>query len=112
MRKRFEVIFLEEVVDFLERLNLKEREKIIYNIEKSQFISDPTLFKKINSTIWEFRTIYNQKCFRILAFWHKSKEENVLVIATHCFLKKTNKTPNKEIEKAEKIQSVYISHHS
>jgi len=105
-------MFLQEAMDFLNGLETKERVKIIYNINKSQFTIDVSLFKKININIWEFRTIYNKKCFRILAFWDLKNLENKLVIATHGFIKKSNKTPNKEIEKAEKIRSEYLTAHS
>ena len=43
--------------------------------------------------------------FRMLAFWDKT--QNALVIATHGFIKKSQKTPLKEIEKAEQIMRKY-----
>ena len=55
-----------------------------------------------NSEIWEFRTLYNKTAYRLFAFWDKDKE--TLVIATHGIIKKTQKTPSKEIEKAEAIK--------
>jgi phage-related protein len=41
----------------------------------------------------------------MLAFWGKT--QNALVIATHGFIKKSQKTPLKEIEKAEQIMRKY-----
>jgi phage-related protein len=59
-------------------------------------ITDNELFKKLEGTeIWEFRTLYNNIKYRLLAFW--DTEEETLVIATHGFIKKTQKTPAKEI---------------
>lgn len=46
MDKNFDVIFLEQALDFLENLNLKSRQKIYYNIDKAKFGLDPKLFKK------------------------------------------------------------------
>lgn len=93
---------------FLDNLGEKERSKIYYNIRKSQFINDNELFKKLNDTIWEFRTLYNSKTYRLFAFWDKSKKNDTVVISTHGILKKTQKTPTKEIEKAENIREEYF----
>ncbi len=88
----------------------KVREKIISNIRKSTFVLDPDLFKKLDDTdIWEFRTFYNKTKYRLLAFWDKDDKINTLVIATHGFIKKTQKTPPKEIAKAEEIRKAYFN---
>ena len=108
MKKNFDVELLEEVQAFLENLDEKERNKIYYNIRKAQYINDNELFKKLNDNIWEFRTLYNSKTFRLFAFWDKSKKNDVVVISTHGILKKTQKTPSKEIEKAENIRIEYL----
>ena len=57
---KFRVQFLDEANEFLEEVNEKTREKIIYNIRKSQVINDDELFKKLNSDIWEFRTLHRK----------------------------------------------------
>ena len=68
------------------------------------------LFKKLDDTdIWEFRTFYNKTKYRLLAFWDKDDKINTLVIATHGFIKKTQKTPLKEIAKAEEIRKDYFN---
>jgi len=108
MKKKFEVEFLEEAQAFLESLEEKERNKIYFNLRKAQYVNDNELFKKLNDNIWEFRTLYNSKAFRLFAFWDKSKNNNTIVISTHGILKKTQKTPTKEIEKAEKIRKEYF----
>lgn len=104
--KRFDVELLPEVQDFLEKLDEKAREKIYYNIRKAQFVNDAELFKKLNENIWEFRTLYSGKAYRLFSFW--DERENQLVIATHAIIKKTQKTPQKEIEKSEKIRKEYL----
>lgn len=97
-----------EAIDFLEKLDNKSREKIYYNLRKSQFIYDNELFKKLNEYIWEFRTLYNGKSFRMFAFWDRIDGIETVVIATHGLVKKTQKTPQKEIEKAEEIRRNYF----
>jgi len=105
---KFTVEFLPEAVEFMSNLDQKAREKIYFNIKKSQVISDIELFKKLNADIWEFRTLYNGIAYRLFAFWDKTKKSETLVIATHGIFKKTNKTPAKEIEKAERIREQYL----
>ena len=46
MEERFNVEFLDEAVNFLESLEEKAREKIIYNIYKARVTQDNELFKK------------------------------------------------------------------
>ena len=108
MDKKFDVIFLEEAIEFLESVHEKSREKIIYNIDKASYINDPKLFKKLNDLIWEFRTLYKKKQYRLLAFWDKEDKNETLVIATHGFVKKTSKVSKSEIEKAEDIRTKYF----
>ena len=108
MKQRFEVILLDEVWELFDTIDEKTRLKIIYNIDKSTFQNDPELFKKLDNEIWEFRTKYNKSHYRIFAFWDKSDNKKTLVIATHGILKKTDKTPIKEIEKAKSMMKQYF----
>ena len=108
MDYKFKVEFLEPVLEFLENLEPKSREKILYNIWKSRSVNDNELFKKLKGEIWEFRTLYNKTYFRIFAFWDKTEKVETLVLATHGIIKKTGKTPEKEIEKAENIRLKYF----
>ncbi|HET8837704.1 MAG TPA: type II toxin-antitoxin system RelE/ParE family toxin [Flavobacteriaceae bacterium] len=107
MKQKFDIELLPEAIEFLEKLDDKTREKIYYNIKKSQFVNDKKLFKKLNDFIWEFRTLYKSKSYRLFSFWDKSDGKESLVIATHGILKKTQKTPSKEIRRAEKIREQY-----
>lgn len=108
MKSNFEIELLPEAVDFLENLDDKTREKIYYNIKKSQFVKDNELFKKLNDFIWEFRTLYNSQAYRLFSFWDKIEGNEILVVATHGIIKKTQKTPTKEIRKAEEIRRQYL----
>ncbi len=112
MKKKFEVDFLEEAIDFIESLEEKSREKILYNVRKVQIINDPELLRKLNGHLWEFRTRYNKKQYRLLAFWDKVDDGKTLVIATHGFIKKANRTPRREIKRAEEIRRDYFEHKS
>jgi mRNA-degrading endonuclease RelE of RelBE toxin-antitoxin system len=69
--QRFEVDLLPEASEFLDKLEKKARNEIYYNIRKAQFVNDNELFKKLNESIWEFRTLYNGKAYRLFAFWDK-----------------------------------------
>ena len=109
-KAKFKIVYSKEADDFLNQLPQKVRDKIIYNIAKSKYVIDPELFKKLENTdIWEFRTLYNKTQYRLLAFWDKASEVSTLVIATHGFVKRTQKTPPKEITKAEEIRKIYFN---
>ena len=105
MTERFKVRFLEEAAGFLDNIDGKAREKIIYNVRKAQVINDNSLFKKLSGETWEFRTLFNRTNYRLFAFWDKP---DTVVISTHGIVKKTDKTPRKEIEKAEKLRLLYF----
>ena len=103
--KRFDVLFLDEARDFLLGLSKEEQAEILADIRTATTLINSTLFKKLNKDIWEFRSKYNGRQFRMLAFWDKTQK--AMVIATHGFVKKTQKTPQKEIERAEQIMKNY-----
>ena len=108
MTAKFKVQFLEDATNFLEEIDEKAREKIIYNIRKAQVINDNELFKKLNSEIWEFRTFYKKSKYRLFAFWDKFESVDTIVIATHGLIKKTDKTPATDLEKAERLRRQYF----
>ena len=105
---KYAIIFLEWAKEFLDTLDDKTRRKVIYNVWKSRDVNDPELFKKLEGNIWEFRIKFLTKQIRLLAFWDKTEKKETLVVATHGFIKKTQKTPKSEIEKAEKIRKQYF----
>jgi mRNA-degrading endonuclease RelE of RelBE toxin-antitoxin system len=109
MNKLFEVIFLDEAFEFLKGLDRKHYEKILYNIRKAQTQQDPELFKKLNSEIWEFRTVYQGIQYRLLAFWDKTSNTQTLVISTHGIIKKRSKIPENEIQKANEQRTRYFA---
>ena len=108
MKPKFEVIFLEQAIDFMASLDTKTKKKVYYNIDKAKLENDPKLFKKLSGEIWEFRTKYNGLQYRLLAFWDKTDNSETLVISTHGIVKKTDKIPKADIEKATKIRAEYF----
>ena len=109
MNKRFEIELLDEAFEFLQSLERKHYEKILYNIRKAQVENDPGLFKKLDDDIWKFRTTYQGLKYRLLAFWDKTSVTETLVISTHEFIKKRSRVPAQEIEKAIQIRTKYFA---
>ena len=105
---KFKVEFLEEAAEFLDSLDEKVRDKIIYNITKAQFSNNKELFKKLTDEIWEFRTLFNKTHYRLFAFWDKSEKTETVVISTHGLIKKTDKTPQSDLDKAERLRKRYF----
>ena len=105
---RFRVVLYRDADAFLRRIDEKASRKIKDNIYKASLCLDPVLLKKLTGEIWEFRTLHAKTQYRLLAFWDKQEYSNTLVIATHGFVKKTGKTPKKEIDKAMKIMKLYF----
>lgn len=70
-KRKFEILYSEEIDRFLSLLPEKAKRKIMYNIELvAGGVVDKELFKKLGDTdIWEFRTLFAGVCYRILAFW-------------------------------------------
>lgn len=105
---KLRIEFLDMAREFFSSLPEKVQQKITYNflkIEGGEINKD--IFKKLEDTeIWEFRTLFNGKCYRFFAFWDTELE--ALIVATHGIVKKTQKTPKKEIKKAEAIRKEYF----
>lgn len=105
---KFKVEFLEDAADFLESVDEKVRDKIIYNITKARYSNDKELFKKLTDEIWEFRTLYSKTHYRLFAFWDKTDKTDTVVISTHGLIKKTDKTPQGDLDKAERLRNAYF----
>jgi len=106
--RKFDVIILGEVWDLLDTVDEKSKDKILYNIDKAKYVNDPELFKKLDDLIWEFRTKYKKTYYRLFSFWDKTDKTETLVVATHGIIKKTDKIPKIEIEKAKAIMKQYF----
>jgi len=104
----FETRFLEEAEKFIAGLDPKAVRKVFYNIDLAEQTNNPELFKKLHKDIWEFRIRFAGKQIRLLAFWDKTNDRNTLVFATHGFIKKVDKIPANEIERAINIRIKYF----
>jgi phage-related protein len=105
----FKTKLLEEADLFMQTLDEKSRKKVLFNIRVAEQTNDPGLLKKLNNNIWEFKTKFLKQQIRILAFWDKTDKIETLVLASNGFIKKTSKTPKKEIERAERIRKEYFA---
>ena len=88
------------VLSYLENLNIKDRAKVLKYIEflrinKGQL--DEPYTKHIRGKIRELRIDFGRNRHRIFFFTFINKN----IILLHAFLKKTTKTPEAEIYKAE-----------
>lgn len=95
--------------EFIAQLDSKTVKKIFYNIDLAEQTNDPKILKKLQQDIWEFRTKFAGLQIRLLAFWDKTDNKETLVIATHGFVKKVDKVPANEIERAVKLRAKYFS---
>ena len=104
----FKTQFLEDANKFIASLDKKAAIKVLYNIDLAEKSNDPKRFKKLQKNIWEFRTKFGELQIRLLAFWDKEVETETLVFATHGFIKKVDKVPANEVERAINIRKKYF----
>ncbi len=96
------------VEEFLERLPDKQAQKVawVLRIIRDLDFVPKEYFKKLVSTdLWEVRVQIGSNAIRILGFF----EGNNFIVLTNGFLKKTQKTPKKEIELAAKRMKEYLN---
>ena len=108
-KRKLKIALTDKAREFIGSLPEKVQKKITYNLLKVEGGEiNEKLFKKLeNSEIWEFRTLFNDICYRLFAFW--DTEIGALIVVTHGIVKKTQKPPQKEIEKAEAIRKEYFN---
>ena len=94
--------------DFLDTLSAKQAQKVtwVLNIIEELEIIPGQYFKKLVNTddIWEVRVKIGSNIFRLLGFFDGSK----VVVLSHAFQKKTQKTPRQAIQLAEKRKDDYF----
>jgi phage-related protein len=95
--------------EFFEKQRDKVKAKIIWTldlIEEVQKVPE-TYLKHMENTdgLYEIRVQFGSDIFRIFCFFDDGK----LVVLANGFQKKTQKTPQKEIDKALKIKAEYES---
>ena len=96
------------VQEFLNSLDIKMRVKMLRSVELLEELG-PTLrmpySENISNDIFELRAKVGSDISRVLYFFFVGKK----AILTNGFIKKTDKTPVSEIEKAEKYRKEYLS---
>ena len=90
---------------FMETLSEKAQEKIQYGLLllKSQDRLSSKFVRYLREELYELRTEYNGNIYRVFFIFDKGQ----IVVLFNGFQKKTQKTPNQEIEKALKIKEAY-----
>lgn len=101
----------EVVMEFLQSLPPKHRAKVFHEIdlleEFGTELKEPYV-KHINGEIWELRVKFSSDISRIFYFaWERDT-----FVLLHGFLKKTQKTPPREIEIAKNRAEDYKYRHS
>jgi len=104
--------YKEYFVNFYKAQDNKVQEKIEYVLDLVRFERKvPKKFFKFlddSDGIYEVRVLTTFKSIRILCFFDKGN----LVVLTNCFVKKTKKTPKREIKLAEKLKKEYFKNKS
>jgi phage-related protein len=107
---RRELIFYKEVFwDFYNVLDLKAQRKVewILGLVRDLPIIPANYFKSIQGEIglYEIRVQSGSMAFRIFCFMNNQRG----IVLLNGFIKKTNRTPRREIDKAVKLKSDYIN---
>ena len=102
------VLYKDNFREFYIAQDKKVQENIEYVLDLVRFEKQVPVkfFKYLDNTsgIYEIRVLTTFKNIRILCFL----DQGELVVLTNCFLKKTQKTPLKEIEKSERLKKKYL----
>jgi len=106
-----EIIFWGDYfISFYVQQDFKVRGKILYVLWMVQHTEQvPQKFLKClkdSDGLYEIRISTTFKEIRILSFF----DDKQLIVLVNCFLKKTRKTPKKEIELAQKLRREYFSY--
>lgn len=95
-------------VDFYESQEPKVQEKIEYVLDLVRFERQvpKKFFKSLENTdgIYEVRVITTFKSIRIFCFF----DDGNIVVLANCLVKKTQKTPRKDINLAQRLKKEYL----
>jgi phage-related protein len=96
------------IQDFLDSLPGKVAQKVtwVLSLLEDLDVVPSSYFKKLIGTeeIWECRIQFGSNAYRIFCFF----VDNSVVVLTHGFTKKSQKTPKSEIEKAEAYRRDFL----
>ena len=110
MKKPIEIALTDEADEFVAQLPPAVRREFAKAFEKTEAGHQGDWFKKLSSTkeLWEFSVDGPNHTYRLFAFWDSRGETETLIICTHGLDKKTHKTPQADIAKAERIRQAYF----
>ena len=96
------------VEKFIRSQNKQTQAKILATLQFLEETDRPPhhIFQKMTGTrdLWEVRVKHDSNIYRLLCFFDGEQ----IIILTHAFQKKTQKTPRKEIDTAEKRKADYL----
>ncbi len=94
--------------DFLDSLSAKQARKVawVLSLVEELEVVPKQYFKKMINTedLWEVRVRMGSNIFRLLGFFDGAK----IVVLSHAFQKKTQKTPKRAIKLAEERKTDYF----
>lgn len=97
------------VEEYLDSLTSKQAQKVAWVLQLVETLPliPKQYFKKLEGTddIWEVRIDQGGNTFRLLGFFEKGN----LVILTNGFTKKSQRTPETEIDIAQQLKAEHIS---
>jgi phage-related protein len=106
-RKRQLFFYKDYFNDFYDKQTTKVQRKILWTLKVIEDLEriPEIYFKHLEGTngLFEIRVQSGSDIFRIFCFF----DDNNLVVIGHGFQKKAQKTPHREIERAEKIKLEY-----
>ena len=96
------------VEDFLETLDLKTRARFIWSIEQLRVRNvraNAPLVRHLEGELWELREESQTNIYRVIYFFFTGRR----IVLLHGFQKKTQRTPRREIETADRRQRDFLS---
>lgn len=93
------------VREFIDKFKEEDKKKVLKLLQRSADVGIPKnkeKFKKLSERIWEFKSYQ----VRILC----TLEGNKIILLIDGFIKKKNKTPKNEIERAKNLLKRYWEH--
>ncbi len=98
--------------EFLDTLPAKTAQKVVWVLKLIQELETvPSIyFKKLEGTddIWECRVQSGPNIYRFLGFFFQKG----VIVLTHGFSKKSQKTPRSEVERAESYKKNFMMRHN
>lgn len=112
MADEWKVVFYQDgrsspVEGFIRALDAKRQARLILRIEQLRqrnVRAQEPLVKHIRGKIWELRDQNYGDAYRVLYFTVTGKR----IVLLHAFQKKTNRTPSREIETAERRMAAWL----